>query len=139
MKELNLMIDTPDGFNKPHLLMEKVFEYIEQDRPVGSKYLSDYTIVYRTDRDKHGCVKKLIDDWSLESIPVTPKSKYGSDKTNAIREMINISDEAIVFYNPKGGDIGSDITMSLLGRTYCHTYLACVRLDKGNKFWGINV
>lgn len=127
----NLIIDFPDcciDELTPYLIQEKLFEFVEV-RP--EKYAKEFNIMYREDKVSSVYIKKLIEDWDLHSTGFKPKGNENWDKVKCIKEMVNDSDEALIFhhYDKRVRDMGNKIMLD-----HCvdnDLYTRICRLDFG--------
>lgn len=123
-----LIIDVPDAFDQPHLLQQKVFEYLEHS---PTKYIKNFCILYRADKPSSKHIEKLIIDWDIESIGYTPKGDNGKDKVNIIKKMCDLAEESLVFFDYNLGDTGTKIIIDQCLNQ--NVYLKTCRLDLGNR------
>ncbi|MBM7598257.1 hypothetical protein JOC34_000614 [Virgibacillus halotolerans] len=129
------MIDLPEymneNINTRYLLQQKVFEFVDM-RPI--KYIKDYKVLYRSDKNTAVHIEKLIKDWDLEYEAWIPVYDSNKARVDCIKSMSIKADEALIFYSNKrkDEDIGNKIMLDQCVNSF-NTYLKICRLDLGNK------
>ena len=123
-----LIIDVPDTFDQPYLLQQKVFEFLEHG---STKYIKNFCILYRIDKLSSKHIEKLISDWDVKSIGYAPEGNSGKDKVNIIKEMCNLAQVSLVFFDYNLGDMGTKVMIDQCLQK--DVYLKTCRLDLDNK------